>query len=70
MAKAPPPPERTGGGSPVRLHPTVLLPSIIESVTCTVAEMNARTAVATVREFLISPAKPKARAGSKCYRSD
>ena len=36
VAKAPPPPERApGGGSPVRLHPTALLPSIIESVTGT-----------------------------------
>ena len=37
VAKAPPPPECVpGGGSPVRLHPTALLPSIIESVAGTV----------------------------------
>ena len=67
VAKAPPPPERApGGGSPVRLHPTALLPSIIESVTGTVAEVHSRTAVTAVR---ILPTKPtKARAGSKRLR--
>ena len=57
VAKAPPPPERApGGGSPVRLHPTALLPSIIESVTGTVAEVHSRTAVTAVR---VLPTKPK-----------
>ena len=62
VAKAPPPPERApGGGSPVRLHPTALLPSIIESVSGTVAEVHSRTARVTAVRVL--PTKPKQRQG-------